>query len=147
MMDAAIDYAEAARNARDLAKLAKLASEPIVKTIKEAGKPREEVITTQEKEGSLGSAKEYAERSYQEVLGASVALLPNHLLAATLDYHRLVHGDDGRALYVMLDVNVIQMLDILVGSVPALILDSSGYRSNGGCSCGCTRRSRWHGQN
>jgi RecA-family ATPase len=74
MMDAAIDYAEAARNARDLAKLAKLASEPIVKTNKEAGKPREEVITTQEKEGTLGSAKEYAERSYQEVLGASVAL-------------------------------------------------------------------------
>ena len=71
-MDAAIDYAEAARNGATSPSSSRRRSPS--STNKEAGKPRQEVITTQEKEGTLGSAKEYAERSYQEVLGASVAL-------------------------------------------------------------------------
>jgi len=37
----------------------------------------------------------------------------------------------------MLDVNVIQMLDIFVGSLPAIILQRAGYLGNGGCFCGC----------
>ena len=39
-MEAAIDYAEASRNARDLVKLAKLTQEPVLITTKEKGKPK-----------------------------------------------------------------------------------------------------------
>jgi len=74
---------------------------------------------------------------YFAALTASTALLPNHLLAPTLDYHKLVHGGDGQAVFIMLDVNVVQMLDVIVGSLPAMILGMFGFKSNAGCSCGC----------
>jgi Na+/melibiose symporter-like transporter len=32
---------------------------------------------------------------------------------------------------------VVQVLDILVGTLPATLLGLSGFRNNGGCSCGC----------
>jgi hypothetical protein len=74
-MDIAIDYAEAARAARDLYKLAKLTTQPVEVSYKEPGKPRTtEIKTLGETNASLSSAKEYAERTAQEVLGASLAL-------------------------------------------------------------------------
>ena len=75
-MEAAIDYAEAFRGAKDLVKLAKLTKEKVVVSKKEPGKPRvTEQIEYGQAEGSgLATAKEYAERAVQEVLGASLAL-------------------------------------------------------------------------
>jgi len=75
-MEAAIDYAEAFRGAKDLVKLAKLTKEPVTISSKEKGKPRQETTMTYgEAPGSnLGSAKEYAERALQELVGASLAL-------------------------------------------------------------------------
>lgn len=75
--------------------------------------------------------------AYFSLLGASFMLLPSHLLASTLDYHKLINGGNEQAVYIMLDVNIIQMLDIIVGSVPSMILGAVGFRSNGGCTCGC----------
>jgi len=74
---------------------------------------------------------------YMPPLAAATQLLPNHLLALTLDYHKLVRGGDNLSIYVMLDNNVVQMLDILVGSLPAIVLGRVGFVNNGGCSCGC----------
>jgi hypothetical protein len=75
-MEAAIDYAEAFRAAKDLVKLAKLTRQPVEVTNKEKGKPRETTTMAYgDAPGSgLSSAKEYADRAVQEVLGASVAL-------------------------------------------------------------------------
>jgi len=73
-MEAAIDYAEAARAARDLVKLAKLTKETVEVSVKEKGKPRETVVKSYSETGTLGSTQEYAERAVQELLGASVAL-------------------------------------------------------------------------
>jgi len=75
-MEAAIDYAEAFRGAKDLVKLAKLTKEPVTISTKEKGKPRQDTTMTYgEAPGSnLASAKEYAERAIAEVLGASLAL-------------------------------------------------------------------------
>jgi len=74
-MEIAIDYMEAARNARDLYKLAKLSKSTVEVSVKEPGKPRKVEFKEYGEAGGLGSsAKEYAERSVQEVVGASVAL-------------------------------------------------------------------------
>ena len=75
-MEAAIDYAEAYRGAKDLVKLAKLTKEPVSISTKEKGKPRTtETVAYGEAPGSgLAAAREYAERAVNEVLGASLAL-------------------------------------------------------------------------
>ena len=75
-MEAAIDYAEANRNAKDLVKLAKLTKQKVKVSKKTEGKPREfEEIEYGEAPGSnLASTKEYAERAAAELLGASLAL-------------------------------------------------------------------------
>jgi hypothetical protein len=75
-MEVAIDYAEAARGARDLTKLASLTKQPVEVSYKETGKPRRtEVQEYGSAEGSgLGSAEEYAERAAAELLAASLCL-------------------------------------------------------------------------
>ena len=75
-MEAAVDYLEAMRNARDLVRLAKLTKEKVIISTKETGKPREEkVVDYGAAEGSgLAPTKEYAERAFQEAVGASVVL-------------------------------------------------------------------------
>lgn len=75
-MEAAIDYAEAYRAAKDLVKLAKLTKEPVKVSKKAAGKPREyEEIEYGSAPGSfLDSTESYAKRAVDEVLGASLAL-------------------------------------------------------------------------
>ena len=75
-MEAAIDYAEAYRGAKDLIKLAKLTKQKVVVSTKEQGKPRvdTEMFYGDAPGSGLSSTKEYAERALQEVLGASLAL-------------------------------------------------------------------------
>ena len=75
-MEAAIDYAEANRGAKDLIKLAKLTTQEVEVSLKEKGKPRETKTMKygEAPDSGLGSTKEYAERAVQEALGASVAL-------------------------------------------------------------------------
>ena len=75
-METAIDYSESMRNARELVKLAKLTKQKVKVSTKEAGKPRIDAeMDYGEAPGSgLGPTKEYAERAYQDVLGASVVL-------------------------------------------------------------------------
>lgn len=74
-MEAAVDYAEAHRNARDLVKLAKLSTTQVSITTKEKGQPRKEEIKSYGASGGLPySTAEYADRAINEILGASVAL-------------------------------------------------------------------------
>lgn len=73
-MEIAIDYAEAARNARDLLRLAKLTQETVKVSSKSESKPREYQMQKMADAGNMAPTKEYAERMVQEVLGASVAL-------------------------------------------------------------------------
>ncbi|EOD14773.1 hypothetical protein EMIHUDRAFT_461595 [Emiliania huxleyi CCMP1516] len=74
-MEAAIDYAEAYRGVKDLVKLARLTKQTVAVSTKEPGKPRKE---TQVRYGDvpdsgLATAKEYAERAADEILGATGA--------------------------------------------------------------------------
>ena len=75
-MEAAIDYAEAYRGAKDLVKLAKLTNAPVTISTKEKGKPRVNVeMKYSEAPGAnLAPTKEYADRAINEILGASLAL-------------------------------------------------------------------------
>jgi len=73
-MEIAIDYAEAARNARDLTRLAKITQEKVTVSRKEAGKPREYEEKSLGEAGGLAPASDYAKRAIDEIIGASVAL-------------------------------------------------------------------------
>mmetsp|Transcript_50284 Transcript_50284/g.116078 ORF Transcript_50284/g.116078 Transcript_50284/m.116078 type:complete len:197 (-) Transcript_50284:178-768(-) len=73
-MEIAIDYAEAARNARDLLRLAKLTQESVTVSSKSEGQKRTFETKSMAEAGSMAPTKEYAERMLQELLGASVAL-------------------------------------------------------------------------
>lgn len=73
-MEAAIDYAEAFRNAKDLVKLAKLTKEEVQISKKEAGKPRMTETKEYGELGGLASTESYAQRAGDELLGASLAL-------------------------------------------------------------------------
>ncbi len=57
-------------------KLAKLTKQKVIVSSKEPGKPRQDVeVEYGQAEGSnLAPAKEYAQRAFQEAVGASVAL-------------------------------------------------------------------------
>jgi len=74
---------------------------------------------------------------YYPLLTASSLVVPNLLLAEILDYDRLRLGRGRQAMFVMFDHLIIQALDVLVSSLPSLILASMGFVNNGGCSCGC----------
>lgn len=74
---------------------------------------------------------------YFPLAAAFALVLPHHLLAGVLDYDRLQTGQERQSLYVMFDHSIIQAVDVLVGSLPALALGHAGYVSNGGCACGC----------
>ena len=75
-MEAAIDYAEAYRGAKDLVKLAKLTKQEVVVSYKEQGKPVEKKTMAygDAPDSGLATTREYAERSVNELLGASLAL-------------------------------------------------------------------------
>merc|ERR1719231_1673534 len=75
-MEAAIDYAEAFRGAKDLVRLAKLTKQKVQVSTKEPGKPRqtEEVEYGQAPGSNLSPTSEYAKRAADEVLGAKLAL-------------------------------------------------------------------------
>merc|ERR1719149_101260 len=75
-MEAAIDYAEAYRGVKDLVKLARLTKQTVAVSTKEPGKPRKEAQVSygDVSDSGLATAKEYAERAADEILGASVAL-------------------------------------------------------------------------
>ena len=61
-------YAEAARAARDLVKLAKLTQQTVEVSVKEKGKPRSTEVKSYQETGSLSSPQEYADRAIQEIL-------------------------------------------------------------------------------
>ena len=63
--------------------------------------------------------------------------IPEMLLADVIDYDELVNGQRREGIFVVIDVNIMQLMDIAAGVLPGLILSAVGYRGNGGCSCGC----------
>jgi len=74
---------------------------------------------------------------YWPLLTSSTLVVPSLMLADILDYDQLRSGMSRQAMYITFDHSIIQALDILVGSIPALTLSSNGFLGNGGCSCGC----------
>jgi len=59
------------------------------------------------------------------------------MLADVIDYDELVHGQRREGIFVVLDVNIVQLMDIVAGVIPGLLLSALGYVGNGGCACGC----------
>jgi GPH family glycoside/pentoside/hexuronide:cation symporter len=63
--------------------------------------------------------------------------IPEMILADVIDYDELVYGERREGIFVVFDVNITQLMDILAAVLPGLILSALGYHGNGGCACGC----------
>ena len=63
--------------------------------------------------------------------------IPESMLADVIDYDELVHGQRREGIFVVFDVNIMQLMDIFAATLPALVLSFLGYVGNAGCSCGC----------
>lgn len=63
--------------------------------------------------------------------------IPEWMLADVIDYDELTYGQRREGIFVVFDVNIMQLMDIVAGVLPGLILAAVGYRGNGSCTCGC----------
>merc|ERR1719296_220632 len=68
---------------------------------------------------------------------AAMNVVPDPMLADIIDYDELRTGDRSEAMYTVLEANLLQLVDIVGGVLPLLVIEAVGYASNGGCSCGC----------
>ena len=64
-------------------------------------------------------------------------LIPEAILADIIDYDELHSGTRRAGVYVDLETNIMQVLDIFANMPPLLLLAANNYQNNGGCSCGC----------
>ena len=63
--------------------------------------------------------------------------IPEWMLADVIDYDELTHGTRREGIFVVFDVNIMQLMDIIAGVIPGILLGAVGYIGNAGCRCGC----------
>ena len=86
----------------------------------------------------LRGANYYALHSvFMGIAQAALFTIPESLLADIMDYDELLHGDRKEGSFVVMDLNVVQLMDVLGGVLPGVVLSLWGYINNGGCECGC----------
>ena len=68
---------------------------------------------------------------------ASCFVLPDAILADTIDYDELLTGRRNEGLYTVMETNLQQYVEIIGGVLPGLCVHYTGFQSNGGCGCGC----------
>jgi len=71
------------------------------------------------------------------VMQVSLYTIPESMLADVIDYDELWYGRRREGVFVVFDINIMQLMDIVAGVIPGIILSAVGYRGNGGCACGC----------
>lgn len=77
-------------------------------------------------------------------LGVIIALgqvgnmvVPDAILGDIIDYGEMQTGKRSEGLYCVLETNAQQLVEIVGGVVPILLLGALNFRNNGGCNCGC----------
>jgi len=71
------------------------------------------------------------------------------VLNGVIQYDQLISGKKRAGMYVTMDAIIKQVVDMLSSLLPTAFLILSGYKNNGGCTCGCTTHcdhpyERWH---
>ena len=64
-------------------------------------------------------------------------VLPDSILADTIDYDELHAGIRSEGMYTVVETNLQQFTEIAGGVLPLLFLSIAGYVNLGGCKCGC----------
>lgn len=76
---------------------------------------------------------------------AAFSTVPEMILADIIDYDALRHGARREGIFVVMDLNIVQIMDVVASAIPGVAMAAVGYRANGGCSCGCgVRCGRWY---
>mmetsp|Transcript_30090 Transcript_30090/g.77986 ORF Transcript_30090/g.77986 Transcript_30090/m.77986 type:complete len:593 (+) Transcript_30090:730-2508(+) len=75
--------------------------------------------------------------TYLATFPTYIQLSTQHILSQVVDYHSLFTGHRREGLFTVVDHTLLQMIDVFVGPFPLYALGLAGYKSNGGCSCGC----------
>ncbi|KAL1523621.1 hypothetical protein AB1Y20_018557 [Prymnesium parvum] len=70
-------------------------------------------------------------------VGTIEQIIPDALLSDLLDYDELRSGLRREGAYVVMNMCVLQLSEIVAGVLPGIIFSAVGYLNNGGCSCGC----------
>jgi len=63
--------------------------------------------------------------------------VPDAILGDIIDYGELQTGIRSEGLYCVLETNAQQLIEIVGGVLPALLLGLYNFQNNGGCTCGC----------
>jgi Na+/melibiose symporter-like transporter len=66
-----------------------------------------------------------------------LGIVPSALLADIIDSDEVHFGVRREGMYVVLETNVMQVVELVASVLPLLLLESAGYSNNGGCECGC----------
>jgi len=73
-------------------------------------------------------------------LGFSTAIpfvLPDAILADTIDYDELLTGVRSAGMFTVVETNLQQWVEIVGGVVPLMVFQILGYKPLNGCGCGC----------
>jgi len=68
---------------------------------------------------------------------AASFVLPDSVLADIIDYDELFTTERREGLYTVAETNLQQYIEIIGGVLPGIIAGQLGFKSNGGCDCGC----------
>ena len=76
-------------------------------------------------------------------------ILGHSMLAEIVDYEALHSGQRREGAMLVVEGNLNKAVGIVANSIPGLIFSTLGFRSNGGCLCGCGVKcahpfERWH---
>ena len=52
------------------------------------------------------------------------------MLADVIDYNQLVHSNRREAIFVVMDHNGLQMMDVICGVLPGVVFAAAGYRNS-----------------
>ena len=72
-------------------------------------------------------------------LGVCLAVpyvIPDAMLGDIIDHDELLTGERNEAMYTMVETNVQQLVEILLG-VATMSMAAAGFENLGGCKCGC----------
>lgn len=68
---------------------------------------------------------------------AAFYMIPDGMLADTIDYDELRTGERSEAMYTVVETQLALFVEIFGGVLPLILLELIGFINNGGCDCGC----------
>eukprot|EP00401_Gymnodinium_catenatum_P037630 CAMPEP_0117480188 /NCGR_PEP_ID=MMETSP0784-20121206/12265_1 /TAXON_ID=39447 /ORGANISM="" /LENGTH=712 /DNA_ID=CAMNT_0005274625 /DNA_START=100 /DNA_END=2238 /DNA_ORIENTATION=- len=86
---------------------------------------------------SISTAMFYAICPFLALGNVGAFVVPDAILNDIIDYGELRTGERTESIYCIVETNLQQLVEIIGGVIPMLIMGLAGFVNNGGCDCGC----------